>query len=40
MRFTTATFTPDWQRSEKVIAAGCAISVVVYPGNGDDVKIG
>ena len=30
MRFTTATFTTDWQRLEKGITAGCTISVVLF----------
>ena len=30
MRFTTGTFTTDWQRLGKGIAAGCTISVVLF----------
>ena len=30
MRFTTGTFTTDWQRLEKGIAAGCTISVELF----------
>ena len=30
MRFTTGTFTTDWQRLEVGIAAGCTISVILF----------
>ena len=30
MRFTTGTFTTDWQRLDKEISAGCTISVVLF----------
>ena len=30
MRFTTGTFTTEWQRLEVGIAAGCTISVILF----------